>query len=528
MRRFTRLYSELDESNRTKEKVAALVRYFSEAPAKDAVWALALMTGRRPGRAVNSTQLRQWVAEESGYPDWLVEESYDVVGDLAETIALLLPERDAPVETPLHELMERTLALKSMEEPERKEEVLRFWREFGSRERFVWHKLTMGGFRVGVSRTLVSRALAEVAGIPAAEMEHRLMGEWEPTEEDYRRILSGQSSEGDITRPYPFFLAYALEEEPSSLGEISEWQLEWKWDGIRAQLIHRRGELLLWSRGEELVTDRYPEITAAGRMLPRDVVIDGELLAWKDGAPLPFSLLQKRIGRKSVGKKLLKEAPVALIAYDLLEIDGEDFRQQTLADRRAALESVVGELKGLPIFLSERVHCDSWKEAAELRGESRGRGVEGFMIKRKRSPYRTGRVKGDWWKWKIEPYTIDAVMVYAQRGHGRRAGLYTDYTFSVWDGRELTPIAKAYSGLTDTEIRKVDHWIKRNTLDRHGPVRVVKPELVFEIAFEGIQESPRHKSGLSVRFPRISRWRTDKSADEADTLETMRSLLEGE
>ncbi len=526
MQRFTRLYTELDESNRTTEKVAALERYFTEAPPEDAAWALWFLTGNRIPRGVNSTQLRQWIAEETGYPLWIVEECYDTVGDLSETMALLLPEKEEGTLQPLHRLVEEKLRpLKSLHETERKEILASIWRDFNTEQRFVWHKLMLGGFRVGVSRTLVTRALASVSGIPKAEMAHRIMGEWQPTPEDYRRIVSPEPGDSDITRPYPFFLAYPLEVDPAAeLGDLQEWQVEWKWDGIRAQIIKRQGKVLVWSRGEELVTDRYPELELVGKALPSGTVLDGEIVAWRDGV-LPFSVLQKRIGRKKAGKKLLADAPAAFMAFDLLERGGLDIRGEPLKERRRKLENLIEEIRGVPLILSPLVGEESWEDLAELRKQSRRRRVEGFMIKRRESPYQVGRVKGDWWKWKVDPFTIDAVMIYAQRGHGRRASLYTDYTFGIWKEGDLVPIAKAYSGLTDQEIRRVDNWIRRNTIDRFGPVRVVKPEQVFELAFEGIQRSTRHKSGIAVRFPRMARWRTDKKPEEADSIETMEALL---
>lgn len=527
MRRFTQLYCEIDESNRTSEKVAALERYFREAPPEDAVWALFFLTGARIPRPVNSTLLREYTAQESGFPEWLVEECHEAVGDLAETLALLHPGSGEGTKSPLHELVEQCLQpLKTMSEPQRRDLLHRLWHEFTATERFLWNKLMLGNFRVGVSRTLVVRALAAVAGIAPAEMANRLMGHWEPTPEDFRRIMAKESDSSDLTRPYPFFLAHPLTQPSQELGALEEWQVEWKWDGIRAQLIRRRGEILVWSRGQELITDRFPEIAMIGQMLPNGTVLDGEILAWRDDRPLPFALLQQRIGRKTVGKKLLAEAPAALVVYDILEHEGRDIRSLSLAERRHILEQIVLNLRGAPIHLSPLAKASSWSTLAELREESRTRGVEGFMLKRRSSPYGVGRTRGDWWKWKIDPYTIDAVMIYAQRGSGRRASLYTDYTFGLWHEGQLVPVAKAYSGLTNAEIQQVDAWVRRNSLEKHGPVRVVKPELVFELAFEGIQKSARHKSGLAVRFPRIKHWRSDKKPQDADHLETLRKLAE--
>lgn len=527
MQRFTALYTALDETNRTNDKVAALVQYFSTAPAEDAAWALFFLTGRRVNRVISSTVLRTWVAEDSGLPLWLVEESYDAVGDVAETLALLLPESSNAIDMPLHRLVEeRIKPLSGMDTASQLALVRQTWADLPTNQRFVWNKLITGAFRVGVGRTLVVRALAQVAGIDPAVMAHRLMGHWEPNADDYRHLLDQESDNISHTQPYPFYLAYPLEGDPADLGPRDEWQVEWKWDGIRAQVIHRSETVLVWTRGEELVTDVYPEIAALGAALPSGTVIDGEILAWRDDQPLPFNVLQQRIGRKRIDAALLRDAPVLLMAYDLLEWKGEDWRNRPLIERRDQLARLIADLPDtIQCRLSPVVDAAQWQEVTELRQEARERNAEGFMIKRRQSAYGVGRVKGDWWKWKIDPYTVDAVMIYAQRGHGRRASLYTDYTFAVWDGDELVPIAKAYSGLTDEEIRKVDAFVRNNTTDRFGPVRAVTPELVFELAFEGIQSSTRHKSGIALRFPRMARWRHDKRPQDADTLATLQALL---
>ena len=527
MQRFTALYTTLDETNRTNDKVAALVDYFAAAPPEDAAWALYFLTGRRVSRVISSTLLRTWVAEASGLPLWLVEESYDAVGDVAETLALLLPEASHAIEMPLHQIVEeRIKPLAHLDQNAQLELVRQTWTDLPISQRFVWNKLVTGAFRVGVGRTLVVRALAQVANIETAIMAHRLMGHWEPTATDYLHLLDPASENVRYSQPYPFYLAYPLEVEPASLGPRAQWQIEWKWDGIRAQVIHRCNEVLIWTRGEELVTDVYPEIAELGAALPSGTVIDGEILAWRDEQPLAFNVLQQRIGRKRIDAALLRDAPVLLMAYDLLEWEGEDWRGRPLQERRAQLAKVITPLPpALACRLSPLVEQSAWEAVVALREEARQRNAEGFMIKRLDSAYGVGRVKGDWWKWKIDPFRVDAVMLYAQRGHGRRAGLYTDYTFGVWDGDELVPIAKAYSGLTDEEIRKVDAFVRNNTTERFGPVRAVKPDLVFELAFEGIQSSNRHKSGVALRFPRMARWRHDKVPREADTLETLQTLL---
>jgi len=526
MRAFAELYTALDESNKTNDKIAALRRYFESAQPEDAAWAVYFLVGRKPRRIVIARLLAEWAAAEAGIPDWLFSESYDAVGDLAETITLILRDSNASSDRPLHWwITERLLPLQQTPEPEQRPAILQAWRELDQQQRFVWNKLITGGFRVGVSQKLVIRALAEVSNLDPALIAHRLMGNWEPTPDFFRGLITPDVATQDLSQPYPFFLASQIDGDPTELGPLSDWQAEWKWDGIRAQVIRRQGEIFIWSRGEELVTDRYPEIRKAAESLPDGTVLDGELLPWKGGTVQAFALLQRRIGRKTLTPKMLNEVPVIFLAYDLLEFNGADWRDKPLRERRAQLEPIIASI-GAPLLLSPIIQADSWDALAKLREESRDRRVEGIMLKRIDSPYRVGRQRGDWWKWKIEPYTVDAVLIYAQPGSGKRASLFTDYTFGVWDDTgNLVPFAKAYSGLTDAEIRQVDQFIRRNTLEKFGPVRTVKPELVFELAFENIQRSSRHKSGIAVRFPRMLRWRHDKPIQEADSLSTIKAML---
>jgi DNA ligase-1 len=526
MKAFARLYSALDETTATNEKVAALVEYFRGASPADAAWAVHFLSGRRPKRLVSTRNLRTWAASEAMLPDWLFDESYHEVGDLAETITLLLPDNGEPSELQLAEWIEnRLLPLRGEDEEVQREVMVAAWRELGRRERLVWNKLITGSFRVGTSQRLVVRALAEVSGIEEGVIAHRLMGAWDPTPEFFRRLIAPDTRDADVSRPYPFLLAHPLEEAPAFLGDPEEWLLEWKWDGIRAQLIRRGGRTFLWSRGEELLAGRFPEVEEVGALLPEGTAIDGELLPWVDGSPLPFAQLQRRIGRKNLGRKILGEVPVVLVAYDLLEEAAVDVRSLPLIERRRRLAGLLELLPGGRLILSPPVTASDWNAAAEARSGAREVGAEGLMLKRLSSEYGVGRRRGDWWKWKVDPLTVDAVLIYAQPGSGKRAGLFTDYTFGIWEGNHLVPFAKAYSGLTDEEIRKVDSYVRRNTLEKFGPVRTVKPELVFELHFEGIQLSTRHKSGIAVRFPRMARWRTDKTAEEADTIERVRSLL---
>ncbi len=526
MEAFAHLFTRLDQTTKTLVKVQALVDYFGHANDQDRLWAIGILSGRRPRRGVKSTLLREWAAECSNIPLWLLEESYHVVGDLAETIALVLPPATQKSSRSLTEWIELVRDLKDMEEDAKKHAVLSAWDSLVAAERFVFNKLITGGFRVGVSQKLMMRALAQFEDQEETAIAHRLMGSWTPDTTTYEALIRSASPLDDSSRPYPFYLAYALEDAPSNLGDISDWQVERKWDGIRGQVIVRQGEVFVWSRGEELVTDKYPEYAAFADLLPDGTVIDGEILPFREGQPLSFNVLQTRIGRKNISKKILAEAPVVLMAYDLLEYEGRDVRHEPLQQRRNWLETLVVAANNEVLMLSEVLSLSSWAEAAAERERSREFLSEGLMVKRKASPYRDGRKKGDWWKWQVDPLTIDAVMLYAQQGHGRRANLFTDYTFAVWKGEQLVPFTKAYSGLTDKEFNQITRWVRKNTKEKFGPVRSVKPELVFEIAFEGIRKSSRHKSGVALRFPRMLRWRQDKKAEAANTLEDLEKMLD--
>lgn len=532
MKLFTELYTELDQTNKTNEKVEVLRFYFERANAENAAWALYFLSGRKPRQIVPSKKLREWALALTDIPEWLFDESRDTVGDGAETIALLLPNNFEIDETPLHELVEkRLLPLRGADEKIQREEVIISWNQMNYAQRLIYNKLISGSFRVGVSQQLVTRALSEISELPKDIIAQRLMGAWEPTPEFYQQLVSNElgADETPIARPYPFHLAHQIDFPLDDLGDVREWQAEWKWDGIRAQVIKRAGQVFIWSRGEDLITERFPEIAFAAENLPDGTVLDGEILPWLDGSVLSFNELQRRIGRKTIGAKLLAEVPVILQCYDLLEFESTDIRAFEFQERRRILSEILDglETETKKVFqITESVEAASWKEFAEKRKTSRTLKVEGFMLKRLASPYRVGRHRGDWWKWKVDPYTIDAVLLYAQKGTGKRSGLFTDYTFAVWSGGELVPFAKAYSGLTDREIRKVDKFIRENTKETFGPVRSVTPKLVFELAFEAIQKSKRHKSGVAVRFPRILRWREDKTIKDADSLETIHALIE--
>jgi DNA ligase-1 len=528
LKRFAALYDAIDATTSTNAKVAAMVKYFADAPPADAAWAVFFLTGRRLKRLVSYVAIRDWTLAATGLDEWLLGECYAVVGDGAETAALVLDQVavDATDDLSLAEWVDRRiLPLRELDPQAQQARVSRWWSSLDRLQRFMLLKILTGELRVGVSQTLVVRALAQAAALPVTTLAARIMGEWTPTSDWLTGLLSHEHTDEDRSRPYPFCLASPLDDAVESLGPREDWIAEWKWDGIRAQLVCRGGSVHLWSRGEELITHRFPEIAAAATRLPDGTVLDGEVLAFRDDRPLPFSALQQRIGRQKQVAQMARAVPVVFMAYDILEDRGVDIRATPLDERRGLLEAYVtgaGVLRA-----SQIIDASTWAELAALRSDSRALGVEGLMLKRRSSPYGVGRRRGDWWKWKIDPYTIDAVLIYAQPGSGRRASLLTDYTFGVWEGGELVPIAKAYSGLSNEEIAELDKWIRRHTRERFGPVRHVEPVHVFELGFEGIAASSRHRSGIAVRFPRMLRWRTDKKAEEADTLEQVRHILAG-
>ena len=552
MKAFAALYRDLDASTSSLAKQAALQRYLRAAPPPDAAWAVYFLAGGKPRQLVPVKLLRLLAQEAAGLPEWLFDECYEAVGDLAETIALLLPPPTEAHDLGLAQWVEQHLLplrdsrdLRGALAAELPERLRVQWRQLAPDERLVYFKLITGAFRVGVSKLQVTQALAAVGGVDAKRVAQRLMGYTQigarPGAAAYAALIAPESEGERDTQtsgqPYPFFLAHPfnanVEQFDALLGPPAGWIVEWKWDGIRAQVVKRAGQVWLWSRGEELVTERFPELAAMGEALPGGTVLDGEIVVWREGRAQPFAELQKRLGRKTLGAKLLCDLPVALLAYDLIEQEGRDLRALPQDARRVRLDALLREVAHPLLIPSPVVEGDGWAALAQLRETARARGVEGMMLKRRDAQYGVGRTKdvGLWWKWKIAPLSVDAVLIYAQRGHGRRASLYSDYTFAVWDGppeqpgRKLVPFAKAYSGLTDTEMGRVDAVIRKTTVESFGPVRSVRPTLVFELGFEGIARSARHKSGIAVRFPRMLRWREDKPVAEADTLQTLEALL---
>ncbi|KFF02129.1 ATP-dependent DNA ligase [Chryseobacterium luteum] len=526
MKHFADLINALETTNKTNAKIDAILDYLERAPDEDKVWFIALFTGKRPKRNVNTNYMKEWALEITQLPFWLFQESYSSVGDLGETISLILPPPSEKIDRTLSQWMLDIVQLKDKSEAEKKEFVLTSWNGLDYTERLIFNKLLGGSFRIGVSGKTLINALTKFSSQESSTLMHSLMGKWMPGEISFQELISAKNVNPDNSKPYPFCLAYPLEKDLQELGNPGEWQIEYKWDGIRGQIIRRNDEVFIWSRGEELITDQFPEIKETVQAMKGNFVLDGEILAVKDSNILNFNELQKRLNRKTLTKKMLADIPVEVFVYDLLELEGTDLREKSIAARRAMLEELLLNETPQNIKLSRVIDFEKWEDLNTIREASRAINSEGLMLKQKNSPYHSGRKKGDWWKWKVNPLTIDAVLIYAQKGSGRRSAYYTDYTFAVKNGDALVTIAKAYSGLTDKEIMEVSKFVNKNAIEKFGPVRTVKAELVFEIAFEGIGFSSRHKSGVALRFPRIVRWRKDKTADEIDELEEIKKLIQ--
>ncbi|KQR94627.1 ATP-dependent DNA ligase [Chryseobacterium sp. Leaf180] len=526
MRHFAELINAVESTNKTNARIDAIIDYLERAPDEDKVWFIALFTGKRPKRNINSNYIKEWALEIVDIPFWLFQESYSAVGDLGETLSLILPAPTHKIEKSLSEWMNEIINLKIKSDQEKKDFVLDSWDGLDYTERLIFNKLLGGSFRIGVSSKTLINALVKFSGHEASSLMHSMMGKWLPSEVTFQELISAEKVNTDNSRPYPFCLAYPLEKDLEELGEPDSWQIEYKWDGIRGQVIRRNDEVFIWSRGEELITEQFPEILEDVQKMTGNFVIDGEILAVHEGNVLNFNELQKRLNRKTLTKKMLGEIPIELFAYDLLELEGNDLREKPMSARRAMLEELLLNNPSEKIHLSQIIEFDEWKNLDLIRENSREINSEGLMLKSKNSHYHSGRKKGDWWKWKINPLTIDAVLIYAQKGSGRRSAYYTDYSFAVKSGDKLVTIAKAYSGLTDKEIMEVSKFVNKNALEKFGPVRTVKPELVFEIAFEGIGFSNRHKSGVALRFPRILRWRKDKTVNDIDDIEEIKKLIQ--
>lgn len=526
MRKFAALFDKIDHVQSTNDKVLHIKDYFLSCTNEDGAWALFFLCGHRLKRLISGRMLLDWSVDLLNIPPWLIEESYASVGDTAETITLLLPRKEATENINEHSLSEwmetiiKPLQTASLED--KKEKILSFWNYLSTKEIFILNKILTGSFRMGISSLLTLKALSQATNVPREILSQRMMGNWEPTGHFFESLKSEESS-NKLLNPYPFYLAHPFEGDLENLGSLTDWLIEWKWDGIRGQAVIGEEDVALWSRGNELISDQFPELIEAFKTIVPHTVLDGEILAFINNRPLPFGELQKRLGRKNVTKSMIEKVPIVFVAYDILEYNGIDLRNKPMSERRALLQNL--SLPSSRIVLSQLVEGMDWQHILNLRLEARERGVEGLMFKKMDSVYGVGRQKGYWWKYKIDPMTIDAVLMYAQAGSGRRANLFTDYTFGVWHNDELIPIAKAYSGLDQKEINELDRWIRKNTEEKFGPVRKVKAFHAFEIGFEGIQKSNRHKSGVALRFPRILRWRTDKPIDECDHLESIKKTF---
>lgn len=530
MQRFAQLYETIQSTRSTRTKVAAMVEYFAEVPEADAAVAVFLLSGRRIKGMIKHAQLKDVVMQRTGLPDWLISASRQHVGDFAETVQLLtegVSEQEV-VAKPLHWYYEELSTWGSLMDIERTHQANKWLGELSGVPLMLVIKMLRGGLRVGVSERLVQQALAEWTRQPIEAIGQLMLGNWEPSVAFIQRLKRAGEFEAEMG-PRPFCLAAPLEKTVETLGEVSDFQIEWKWDGIRAQLIHEPGKTQLWSRGEEYVTAQFPEVIQAAMQLPEPCILDGELLAWDVEAeqPRPFAALQRRLNLRKVSQAMLREVRIVFMVYDALQIGAEDVRKQPLEVRRTRMCSLL-DGRATYIMKSELLTPHSWQAVAQLRQDALQNHAEGLMLKLKESAYTAGRKRGSWWKWKVDPLTVDCVLIGAELGSGRRATLYTDYTFAIRREGELVPIAKAYSGLTDAEIKTLDHWIRKHSIGKHGRMRTVEAQQVFELGFEGIARSKRHKSGMALRFPRILRWRDDKPVSEIDSVETLAVLLEEE
>jgi DNA ligase-1 len=525
MKRFAQLIKLLDYTTKSTAISNALVEYFSSAEDKDKVWAIALFSQKRPKRIVPTALLKEWSSDLSELPLWLFEVSYQMVGDLTETISLIVPKPTKKSDNSLSYWIDVILTLKDKEEAVKKETILDAWTSQDQDERFLFNKLITGSFKNKISQKYITDALSRISGIEQSRITHRLMSKWDPTIITYEGLVLNADPREDLSKPYPFCLANSLDIDWDQMGSPLDWSAERKWDGIRGQLILRGGEYYLWSRGEELVSDKFPELEHLKNKIETDIVIDGEILPFREGKPLNFVSLQTRIRRKNVTKKHLLDTPIIIVAFDLLEYGGEDIREKHLSERRILLQEVVKEIDSDRLLLSEEISFETWEELSNERERSRDFHSEGIILKHLHSPYKMGFNKSDWWKWQIDPMTINAVMIYAQRGQGRYAKLYKEFTFAVRDGDRLVPFTKVSSGLNEEEFKEINEWVKKNTFERFGPVRSVNPELVFELAFEGIAKSTRHKSGVKLRLPRIKQWRKDVPKSEINSLKDLNELL---
>ncbi|MFW5892612.1 MAG: ATP-dependent DNA ligase [Bacteroidota bacterium] len=523
MKTFSNLFSALESSNKTRDKIKSIIEFFHNSSAEDKLWFLSIVAGKRPKRPVKTTLMKQWVMQKANIPEWLFLESYHNVGDLGETLALLLPPPAEKSDKPLHVWMKEIIDMQNFSEESKKEYVLNAWNMLDETERLIFNKLIGGSFRMGVSSKLLVNALAKYTNREPSALMHSIMGKWSVDSVTFDQLVRGEHINEDNSKPYPFCLAYPLDKEPEKLGNPQQWQAEYKWDGIRGQIIKRNNEVFIWSRGEELINNQFPELLQAAARVNGDYAMDGEILIVKDGRVLNFQELQKRLNRKNVSKKMMENYPAEFFAYDLPELNLKDIRTQPLTERQKKLRMLAGNNSAIKV--PDPVSFTQWCELIGKRLNSRDINSEGLMLKRKDSTYYAGRKKGDWWKWKVDPLTLDAVMIYAQKGSGRRSAWYTDYTFAVRDGEKLVTICKAYSGLTDKEIEEINRFVKNHSTEKFGPVRTVEPLLVFEIAFEGIGWSKRHKSGVALRFPRISKWRKDKLPHDIDTLQEVQSMI---
>ena len=537
LNKFAKLFFDLDSNNSNNKKIDLLINYFLSNSALNNSWTIFLLIGKSNKRFISGKSLREYYSIIYKLPIWLIDICHQKVGDSAEVISLLLSNKidKKSKDISLNNLIKNKLPeLLKISEEEKVEMIKYYWEIIPKENLLVFNKILTGSFRIGVSKGLVRKSLSKMLNMDESIISHRLMGQFIPSAKTYNFIISKKFHQKELGyKPYPFQLANPLDIQVKDLN-LDDYQFEWKYDGIRGQIVKRRKNITIWTRGEELVNNSFPELVNLISLINDDFVIDGEILIWnsKKDCPDDFGLLQKRIRRNSPSNKILKDLPISFITYDLLELNGKDLRENILSIRREILEKLYSSWKEKstdPYFhklkITKLIKVFDWYDIEKKKNNSRSLNTEGLVIKNKNSKYLPGRKRGNWWKYKVDPMQLDAVLIYAKGGSGKRADLYTDYSFALWKDKELTKFANAYSGLTNEEIKELDKWIRKNTLNKFGPVRSVKPFFVFEISFENIQFSSRHKSGIAVRFPRITKWRKDKNIHEADTLENAYKLM---
>lgn len=525
MKRFAELCAILESTANAREKMAALTVYFQDAPPPDAIWAIRLLLGWKPSRIATSQTLRRWARECVQFPDWLFEESCAAVGNLLETLALLIPLPDTPGDVPLHVRMQRDLLpLRDLTENEQRAAVSAAWTQMDAQQRFVWNTLLTGGFRPHVSEKTLIRALSAWRGLPTTVLACRLKQEWEPTVAGYRALFSHDIAALDSSQLYPFQRWYEEPPARGASGAIGDWRIDWHRNGMRAQLIKRGSSVFLWSDDHVIVNDTFPEICEAMAAMTDGTVLDGVITAWSADGPLHRAELERRMKRKRLTKKFKHEVPVRYWVYDLLEIQGEDVRTQPFRQRIHQAAGIIPTEVGSVIHLAEPLEAASWHRLHALRNDARRHGADGVLLRRWTASACPSTRKADQWRvWKADPLTAPVVLVYVQALNAASGQRSVEGTFAAWDGGDLVPVAKTSAGFSDEDVNAIEEFAKQHTVERFGPVRSLKAELVFTLAFDSVSLSTRRKSGLVLHHPRVAGRLLDASIHDAERIAILRN-----